>query len=256
MPTTTSASTTFFQNGSNSGSANERRRPLKSGTGAGRTRIALAPRSTTHSSSSIALSTIGSVMTGVGKIRFSKLNVHCSCIHWLSAWTTTWVATGSSVRRSSSRLASVGHIIARSMPCSSISMTRASGSKNAGGRLDVLRRRRELELLVGRGHRVGVLELELELLGAGGRDLVERRVRDVVADLVLDRDLGAPVHLDVLDDALVLRREVLRERVGRLVHVVVGVEDEVVELASHRCDSPFASNGAGVNLPPGLTGQL
>ena len=93
----------------------------------------MAPRSTTHSSSSIALSTIGSVITGVGKIRFSKLNVHCSCIHWLSAWTTTWVATGSSVRRSSSRLASVGHIIARSMPCSSIIMTRASGSKNAGG---------------------------------------------------------------------------------------------------------------------------
>ena len=44
MPTTTSASTTSAQNGSNSGSANERRRPLKSGTGAGRTRMALAPR--------------------------------------------------------------------------------------------------------------------------------------------------------------------------------------------------------------------
>jgi len=32
-------------------------------------RMAFAPRSTTHSSSSIAFSTIGRVMTGVAKIR-------------------------------------------------------------------------------------------------------------------------------------------------------------------------------------------
>ena len=63
-----SCSTTFSQNGSNSGSANERG-PRKPGTGAGRIRTTRAPRSTTHSSSSIALSTIGSVMTGVAKMR-------------------------------------------------------------------------------------------------------------------------------------------------------------------------------------------
>ena len=63
-----SASTTLAQNGSNSGSANERG-PSKPGTGAGRMRTARAPRSSTHSSSSIAFSTIGNVMTGVVKIR-------------------------------------------------------------------------------------------------------------------------------------------------------------------------------------------
>ena len=39
--------------------------------GPGRMRMILAPRSSTHSSSSIAFSTIGSVMTGVGKMRSS-----------------------------------------------------------------------------------------------------------------------------------------------------------------------------------------
>ena len=69
IPTSTSASCTASQNGSNSGRAKERRRPLKSGTGAGRIRIALAPWSSTQRSSSRARSTMGSVITGVGKIR-------------------------------------------------------------------------------------------------------------------------------------------------------------------------------------------
>ncbi len=63
-----SSSTTRFQNGSNSGRANERV-PRKPGTGAGRMSTTLAPRSWTHSSSSIAFSTIGSVITGVEKMR-------------------------------------------------------------------------------------------------------------------------------------------------------------------------------------------
>ena len=70
MVTSTSSSTTRCQNGSNSSRPNERG-PLYPGTGAGRIRMALAPRSTTHSSSAMALSTTGSVITGTGKIRFS-----------------------------------------------------------------------------------------------------------------------------------------------------------------------------------------
>ena len=70
MPTTTSASCTSSQNGSNSGRANERGRGSP-GTGAGRMRMILAPRSITHSSSSIAFSTMGRVITGVGKMRSS-----------------------------------------------------------------------------------------------------------------------------------------------------------------------------------------
>ena len=131
MPTTRPASSTSFQNGSNSGSANERG-PRRPGTGAGRIRMILAPFSSTNSSSAMALSTMGSVMTGVGKMRFSKLKLHCSSIHWLSAWTTAWIASGSSLNRSSTSDARVGHMIARSSPISSINSRRAPGSRNAG----------------------------------------------------------------------------------------------------------------------------
>ena len=68
MMTSTPVSTTRFQNGSNSGSANDRG-PRSPGTGAGRMRMARAPRSTTQFSSSMAFSTIGRVMIGVVKMR-------------------------------------------------------------------------------------------------------------------------------------------------------------------------------------------
>ena len=68
MPTTMSRSCTSSQNGSNSGSA-KRRGPREPGTGAGRTSTMRAPRSVTQSSSSMACSTMGSVITGVGKMR-------------------------------------------------------------------------------------------------------------------------------------------------------------------------------------------
>ena len=70
MPTGMSASATSFQKGSNSGSAGERG-PMNPETGAGRMRTILAPRSSTHSSSSMARSTMPRWMTGVGKMRFS-----------------------------------------------------------------------------------------------------------------------------------------------------------------------------------------
>ena len=78
---------------------------------------------------------------------------------------------------------------------------------------------------------VGVAGLEVLLLGAGRRDPLEGGVGDVLADRALHRDLRAAVDLDVADEPGVLRREVAGERVGRLVHVVVGVEDREVELA-------------------------
>ena len=46
---------------------------------------------------------------------------------------TAWVAFGSMYRRSSSKLASVGHMRARSRPSSSMSARRGSGEKNASG---------------------------------------------------------------------------------------------------------------------------
>ncbi len=45
---------------------------------------------------------------------------------------TAWVSSGSSRIRSSTRLASVGNIRARSIPCSFISSMRDAGSRKAG----------------------------------------------------------------------------------------------------------------------------
>ena len=70
MPTGMPASATSFQNGSNSGRAGERG-PMNPETGAGRMSTMRAPRSSTHSSSSMASSTMPMWMTGVGKMRFS-----------------------------------------------------------------------------------------------------------------------------------------------------------------------------------------
>ncbi len=69
---------------------------------------------------------------GVAKMRPSKSKLQISCIQRFRAWMTSWVASSSVASRSSSRLASVGHIIERSMPSSSMSTSRGSGSKKAG----------------------------------------------------------------------------------------------------------------------------
>src|SRR5579872_7365582 len=66
---------------------------------------------------------------------------------------------------------------------------------------------------------------------AGRGDPLERRVRDDAADPVLHRELGPAAFLDVLDDALVVGRYELREGVRVFIHVVVGVEDRIVQLS-------------------------
>ena len=130
-----------------------------------------------------------------------------------------WVRSGSSRMRSSRRLASVGNMSARSMPCSSISSMRGSGARNAVERLHRLAE--ELPAVLP----LGVAHPEVLLHGARAGHHVEGRVGDVVADLPADDDLRAPPHLDVVDGALVPLGEVLGEGVPRLVQVVVGVED-------------------------------
>ena len=75
------------------------------------------------------------------------------------------------------------------------------------------------------GLAVGVADPEVLLLGARPADPLEGRVGDVVADLAPDHDFGPAVDVDVVDGALVLRREELGQRIGSLVQVVVGVED-------------------------------
>ena len=71
-------------------------------------------------------------MTGVEKMRPSWSKPHSSCIHWLKAWTRTWVATGSSMKLTSISDARVGKFTMASMCMRSISARRASGSVNSG----------------------------------------------------------------------------------------------------------------------------
>ena len=54
---------------------------------------------------------------------------------------------------------------------------------------------------------------------------------------VAHHDLGAAADLDVVDGALVVVRQELRERLLRLVEVVVGVEHRIGELAGWHCAS-------------------
>jgi hypothetical protein len=72
---------------------------------------------------------------------------------------------------------------------------------------------------------------EVVLLGAGLGDLLEGRVRDVLADVAAHHDLGATADLDVVDDVLALVGQELGQRFLRLVHVVVGVEHREGKLA-------------------------
>ena len=74
-------------------------------------------------------------------------------------------------------------------------------------------------------------------VSTGRSDLLEGRVGHVVGDLAFHRDARASTHLHELDVARVLLREVLREHGGRLVQVIVGVEDGKARVrhdASHR----------------------
>jgi hypothetical protein len=75
------------------------------------------------------------------------------------------------------------------------------------------------------GFAVGIPVLEVLLLGAGTTYSVERRVGDVVGDLAPHHDLGTAVDIDIVDGALVLVGQVPGQRIARLVHVVVGIED-------------------------------
>ena len=75
----------------------------------------------------------------------------------------------------------------------------------------------------GSGTAVATLR-DVAAVAPGDRDPVERRVRDVLGDVIPQREFGAAVHLDVLHRSLVLRRKELGERVLGLVQVVVGIE--------------------------------
>ena len=76
---------------------------------------------------------------------------------------------------------------------------------------------------------VRVALAEVVLLRARAGHHLEGRVRDVVADLAPDDDLRAAPHVDVVDGALVPVGQELRQRVPGLVEVVVGVEHGDVE---------------------------
>src|SRR5262249_13753158 len=85
---------------------------------------------------------------------------------------------------------------------------------------------------------------------AGHRHPLERGVRDVVADVVTDGELGAPVDLDGLDRVLVLLGQELGERVAVLVQVVAGVERLVREPTLADVDEVLFGIGHISGSPP------
>jgi hypothetical protein len=76
---------------------------------------------------------------------------------------------------------------------------------------------------------LGIAQTEVLLLGPRAGHHVEGGVRDVVADLAADHDLGAAPDLDIVDGPLGAVGEELGQRVTVLVQVVVGVEHRDVE---------------------------
>ena len=72
---------------------------------------------------------------------------------------------------------------------------------------------------------------EVLLLCTRARDDLEGRVGDVVTDRVADDDLGPPMDIDVVDDALAVIGQELGQRLFGLIEVVVGVEHRIVEIA-------------------------
>ena len=159
---------------------------------------------------------------------------------------TATATSGSSATRPSSTLASVGHSNVRSMPMSFI---------EGQTRLGV-----EEGVDAGHGPHLGQAEAGIARLGlavtlgdvtavaARDRNLAEGRVRDVVADLVPDGQLGPAVDIDVLDDAVVLPGNELRQGVPVLVQVVVGVEGAVRKPPLPNIDKTLTGFAHGTSL--------
>jgi hypothetical protein len=70
---------------------------------------------------------------------------------------------------------------------------------------------------------------EVVLLRTRGGDAVKGRIRDVVADLTPDHDLGAPIDFHVPDRAAVRLGQELSECLLGLVEMVVRVKDAALE---------------------------
>ena len=218
MPTKTSWCTTRSQNGSNSGSANDRG-PRKPGTGAGRIRIAagtaldaplelldrlLDDRQRDHRSGEDAVLVVESPHLVEPLVERVDDDVDGDRI----VGETLLDEAGQ--RREHQRAVDaelVHHLEAR------------SGLEE--GRDGAHRLAEQFALALA----VGVAELEVFLPRARLGDDRERRVRDVVADLAPQRNLGAAVDLDVLDEVLVLLGEELGHRLRRLIEVVVRVKN-------------------------------
>ena len=104
-----------------------------------------------------------------------------------------------------------------------MSLTRGSGAKNASGERIALPRISRRDLPSG----LPFLKYSSCAPGAATTLNVGLGMYSLIWPLTVI--LVRPVDVDVLDDVLVRVLEVLGERVGGLVHVVVGVEHREVE---------------------------
>ena len=104
-----------------------------------------------------------------------------------------------------------------------MSLTRGSGAKNASGE------RIGLPMISRRDLPSGLPLLKYSSCAPGAATTLNVGFGMYSLIVPFTVILVRPVDLDVLDDVLVRVVEELGERVGRLVHVVVGVEDREVE---------------------------
>ena len=190
-------------------------------------RTVRAPRSSTHSSSSIAFSTIGQ---GDDRRREDAVLVveRPGLVHPLVERVDHGVDELRVVAHP--LLEQAGERREHEGPVDAELVHQLDAGAWLAERGDALHRLAD-DLAVGLALRVADAEVLL-LRARAGHDL-ERRVRDVLADLAPDHDLRAAPHLDVVDRALVPIGEMAGERILGLVEVVVGVEHREVAHARH-----------------------
>ena len=156
-------------------------------------------------------------------MRPSRSYPQSSSSHMLYARATAGSPSRSSFSISSMPSPRLGRTQANSTPCSSSACTRRVAVAILG--LDGLRLSEDLLERAA----LRVLRAEVAVERPRTPDRVVGRIRDELEQLAADDERAAPVHVDPTDRAAVLPVEVTGERVLRLVVVLVGVEQPVVD---------------------------
>ena len=184
-------------------------------------------------------------------MRPSRSYPQSSSSHMLYARATAGSPSRSSFSISSTPRPRLGRIQANSTPWSSSAFTRASRSWYSGwrrcGSPRISRRERPS----------GFSRAEVAVERSRPPDRVVRGVRDELEQLAADDERAAAIHVDPAHRAAVLAVEVAGERILRLVVVLVGVEQPVVDRRHSRSVAildmtvKFVRQAAAIRRSPG-----